>query len=228
MHVFSKSVKRLAFALRVGWLMLAVMSEESPPPSDPEQPQQPEEPDERPTTGSMRFQDADSTRPRQPTVAEARARRQREAELEAERERQQQAQAEAERKAATRRKVLIGSGATVGLVGVVATWYLAVPKQVEAVCTDETGTVVQDDYCDDTFITSQHGYYNPGTGFWILPLVTGGSRQYRYNYGGTGTVGTHVAGGTYTVPSANTPVKTKSGTTVQRGGFGISGESGGS
>jgi hypothetical protein len=195
--------------------MLAVMSEEDSPPSAPEPP----------GTGSMRFQDAESTRPREPTVAEARARRIREAE----RERQEEAHAEAERKAATRRKILIGSGATVGLVGVVATWYLAAPQQVEAVCTDGAGTVVQDNYCDDTYITSHHGYYDPGTGFWILPLVTGGgTRQYRYNYGGTGGVGTHVTGGSYTAPSSNTTVKTKSGTTVQRGGFGISGKSGGS
>ncbi|GLY64041.1 hypothetical protein [Amycolatopsis taiwanensis] len=195
------------------------MSEEHPPTPPPAQP--PEEP-EQPKTGSMRFQDAESTRPRKPTVAEARARREREAEL----ERQKAARAEAEQKAATRRKVLIGSGVTVGLVGVVATWYLATPSQVEAVCTDESGTIVQDNYCDESYITSQHGYYNPTTGLWVVPLVTGGFGQYRYNYGGTGSVGSHVLGGSYTAPSGNTTVKTKSGATVQRGGFGISGESG--
>jgi hypothetical protein len=199
--------------------MLTVMSDENPPASAPEEP---EEPDERSKTGSMRFQDAESTQARKPTLAEARARREREAE----RARRMEELAEAERKAATRRKILIGSGATIGLVGVVATWYLAVPKQVDAVCTDASGTVVQDNYCDDTYITSQHGYYNPGTGFWIIPLATGGFRQYRYNYGGSGVVGSHVSGGTYTAPSSHTTVKTKSGTTVQRGGFGISGETG--
>lgn len=196
------------------------MSDEDLPPQQPAQP--PQEPGQS-TPGSMRFQDAASTRPRKPTVAEARARREREAEL----ERQEAARAEAEQKAATRRKMLIGGGVTVGLVGVVAAWYLASPGQVEALCTDESGTVVDDNYCDDNYVTSQHGYYNSSTGLWVVPLLAGGSHQYRYNYGGTGSVGSPVMGGSYTAPS-NTTVKTRSGSTVQRGGFGISGESGGS
>lgn len=197
------------------------MNHEDLPPQQPAQP--PQEP-EQPTPGSMRFQDAESTRPRKPTVAEARARREREAEL----ERQEAARVEAEQKAATRRKILIGGGVTVGLVGVIATWYLASPKQVQALCTDESGTVVDDNYCNDDYVTSHQGYYDSGTGLWVVPLLAGGSHQYRYNYGGTGSVGSHVAGGSYSAPSGNTTVKTNSGATVQRGGFGISGESGGS
>jgi type II secretory pathway pseudopilin PulG len=201
---------RPALPTPFGWLVLVVMTEKDPS----------ESPEEKPEQGSMRFQDPETTRPREPTVAEARARRDREkARQEAE-----QARLEAEKKAASRRKLLIGSGVTIGLVGVVAAGYLVgTPNEVSAVCTDDTGTVVQDNYCDDSYITSQHGYFNSGTGFWIIPLATGGFRQYRYNYGGTGLLGSHVAGGTYTAPSGNTTVKTKSGTTVQRGGFGVSG-----
>ncbi|MFD2418154.1 hypothetical protein [Amycolatopsis pigmentata] len=193
------------------------MTEENPP----------ESPDEEPAHGSMRFQDPETTKPREPTLAEQRARRK----AMEEREEAEAARAEAEAKAATRRKVLIGSGVTVGLVGVVAAWYLVgTPQEVSAVCTDDSGTVVADDNCDDNFVTAQHGHYDSGTGFWIIPLANGGYRQYRYNYGGTGVVGSHVAGGSYSAPSSHTTVTTKSGTTVQRGGFGISGsgKSGGS
>lgn len=195
--------------------MLAVMTENPP-----------ESPEDEPARGSMRFQDPDTTKPREPTLAEQRARRK----AMEEHEEAEAARAEAEAKAATRRKVLIGSGVTVGLVGVVAAWYLVgTPKEVSAVCTDDSGTVVTDNYCDDDFISGQHGYYNSGTGFWIIPWG-GGYRQYRYNYGGTGVLGSHVAGGSYTAPSSHTTVTTKSGATVQRGGFGISGsgKSGGS
>ncbi len=57
-----------------------------------------------------------------------------------------------------------------------------------------------------------------------------GGTGYRYNYGGTGAVGQKVSGGTYTAPDSGTTVKTQSGKTVQRGGFGVSnsGKSGGS
>jgi hypothetical protein len=196
--------------------MLAVMTDEKPP----------ESPGEEPAQGSMRFQDPDTTKPREPTLAEQRARRK----AMEEREEAEAARAEAEAAAAKRRKVLIGSGVAVGLVGVVAAWYLVgTPQEVNAVCTDDSGTVVDDNYCDDNYISSQHGSYNSSTGFWIIPWG-GGYRQYRYNYGGTGVVGSPVAGGSYTAPSSHATVKTKSGTTVQRGGFGISGsgKSGGS
>ncbi len=173
----------------------------------------------------MRYQDAESTTPREPTLAEQRARRKALAEEEEREATEAQAREVAERKAATRRKVMIGSGVTVGLVGVVAAWYIVgTPNQVSAVCTDANGTVQPDQYCDDSYITSQGGHYDSGSGLWILPLALGGG-QYRYNYGGTGAVGTHVAGGTYTAPSGNTTVKTNAGKTVQRGGFGISGKS---
>ncbi|SFQ44992.1 hypothetical protein SAMN05421810_107246 [Amycolatopsis arida] len=176
--------------------------------------------------GSMRHQEPGSTTPRQPTVAEQRARRKALAE---ERDREI-AQQEAERKAETRRKVLIGSGVTVGLVGLVAGWYLVVaPEEVTAVCTNAEGIVAQNpEHCDEEYVRSHGGYIGPG-GFLFLPLPGGGMGQYRYNYGGTGAPGTRVSGGTFTRPS-NATITTKTGKTIQRGGFGISGsgKSGGS
>lgn len=180
---------------------------------------------DRKPRGSMRFQDAESATPREPTLAEQRARK-KAAEQEREREaaRQQEAEA-AEHKAEVRRKVLIGGGVTVGLVGLVAGWYaVAAPEEVTAVCTDANGTVVEnDEYCDRDYVTSHGGYYSGG--FLFLPMPGGGYQQYRYNYGGTGAVGSTVRGGSYTRPAAAS-ISTPSGKTIQRGGFGISGSSG--
>ncbi|NKQ53467.1 hypothetical protein HFP15_11305 [Amycolatopsis sp. K13G38] len=176
----------------------------------------------------MRFQDPDTTTPREPTLAEQRARRKALADEERREAEEAQAREVAERKAGTRRKVLIGSGVTVGLVGVVAAWYVVgSPNEVTAVCTDSNGIVQNDQYCDDSYATSHGGYYNSSTGFWFVPLPGGGYSQYRYNYGGTGTIGRPVSGGSYTKPSGGTTVKSSSGKTVQRGGFGISGKSSG-
>ena len=194
------------------------MTEDTPP--EDRQP-----PEEEPPRGSMRFQDAETAKPREPTLAEQRARRKALADEERREAEEAQAREEAERKAGTRRKLLIGSGVTVGLVGVVAAWYVVgTPDEVSAVCTDESGVVQPDENCDDSYATTRGGYYNSSTGFWIIPFGTG-FRQYRYNYGGTGTVGAPVSGGTYTKPSGNTTIKSSSGKTVQRGGFGISGKS---
>ncbi|MEV4051341.1 hypothetical protein AB0J55_09140 [Amycolatopsis sp. NPDC049688] len=178
-------------------------------------------PPEPPKRGSMRFQDA-NTQPREPSLAEQRARRQ----ALADEERNEELARQADAKAATRRKILIGSGVTVGLVGLVATFYtVAKTENVTAVCTDKDGVVVQnDDYCDDNYVTSHGGYHSGG--FLFLPIPGGGYNSYRYNYGGTGVVGQRVSGGTYDAPSARTNVTTKSGKSVQRGGFGISGKSG--
>ncbi|EHR59094.1 hypothetical protein [Saccharomonospora cyanea] len=173
--------------------------------------------------GSMRFQDPETTTPREPTLAEKRARMRAVEENQRRAEEKRRQREEAEAKARTRRKVLAGGGVTVGLVGLVAAWYVvAMPEEVTAVCTTADGTVVDDDYCDDDYVNSHHGYHSGG---WIfLPSPGGGYQQYRYNYGGSGTVGQKVSGGTYTRP-ANASISTKSGSTVQRGGFGISGGS---
>nr|WP_027928211.1 hypothetical protein [Amycolatopsis benzoatilytica] len=172
----------------------------------------------------MQFQDANTpTRPL--SVAEQRAR----AQAIADQERADQEAAverqKADAKAATKRKVLIGGGVTVGLVGLISTYYtIAKPNEVTAVCTDSNGVVQADQYCDESYATSHGGHYSGG--FWFIPLPGGGYSQYRYNYGGAGGIGQRVSGGSYTAPSGNTNVSTKSGTSVQRGGFGISGKSG--
>ncbi|WP_019818660.1 hypothetical protein [Saccharomonospora saliphila] len=174
--------------------------------------------------GSMRFQDAESTTPRQPSLAEQRARRQAEEQERQRRAEEAEAADRAARKAESRRKLLIGSGVTVGLVGFIAGFYVvAAPEEVTAVCVDENGTVVDDDYCDDDYASSHGGYHSGGIVF--LPSPGGGDyRQYRYNYGGSGSVGSKVQGGSFTRPS-NAEINTRSGSTVQRGGFGISGGS---
>ncbi|MGW4396053.1 hypothetical protein ACWEHA_12245 [Amycolatopsis nivea] len=186
--------------------------------------QPPEEPKK---PGSMRFQDA-NTQPRQPSVAEQRARKQAIADQERERQAAVAAREAADAKAATKRKILIGSGVTVGLVGLVATFYtIAKPAEVTASCVSSDGVIQDDRYCDESYATSHGGHYSGG--FWFIPIPGGGGyTQYRYNYGGSGNIGQHVSGGSYTAPSGNTNVSTKSGTSVQRGGFGISGKSGSS
>ncbi|NEC62062.1 hypothetical protein G3I59_42315 [Amycolatopsis rubida] len=172
----------------------------------------------------MRFQDA-NTQPRQPSVAEQRARKQAIADQERERQAAVAAREAADAKAATKRKILIGSGVTVGLVGLVATFYtIAKPAEVTASCVTSDGVIQDDKYCDESYASSHGGHYSGG--FWFIPIPGGGYTQYRYNYGGTGTLGQRVSGGSYTAPSGNTNVSTKSGTSVQRGGFGISGKSG--
>ncbi|MFI9381024.1 hypothetical protein [Kutzneria sp. NPDC052558] len=176
--------------------------------------------------GKMRFQDA-STTPREPTLAERRAR-----ERAAEEERERLAQEEVEqaalaRKKKIRKRVLIGGGVTVGLVGIIAAGYaLSSPSQeVTARCTDDSGVVVNDDYCNvnSAYYAGNGGYYNPG-GFFIFP----GGRQYHYYYGGSGDIGQRAVGGTTTAPSGNTTVKTSSGSTISRGGFGVKSGSSGS
>jgi hypothetical protein len=175
---------------------------------------------EPPKRGSMRFQDG-NTQPREPSLAEQRARRQALVQEEQDAELARQADA----KAATRRKILIGSGVTVGLVGLVATFYtVAKPDNVTAVCTDASGVVQNDDNCDERYVTSHGGYHSGG--FLFLPIGGGGYNSYRYNYGGSGVIGQRVSGGSYDPPSSRSNVNTKSGKSVQRGGFGISGKSG--
>ncbi|WP_277669753.1 hypothetical protein [Saccharomonospora viridis] len=180
--------------------------------------------EDRPVRGSMRFQDPATATPREPTLAEKRARLKAMEEQRQREEEARRAQLEAEAKAETRRKVLAGGGVTVGLVGLVAAWYVvAAPEDVTAVCTTADGTIVDDDYCDDDYVRSHDGHH--GSGGWVfLPSPGGGYDQYRYNYGGSGTVGQRVEGGTYVRPS-NAEIKTNSGKTIQRGGFGISGGS---
>ncbi len=186
-----------------------------------------ETPEAESKRGQVRFQDAETTQPRAPTLAEQRARRKA---LEEEREQEQTELAEAERKSKVRRRVLIGSGVTVGVVAMVAVWYAAAtPDEVTANCVDNNGVLAaNEDYCDENYARSQPGAYHSG-GFWFIPLPGGGFGQYQYNYGGAVGPDRRVTGGSTAAPGGNTTVKTGSGKTVQRGGFGISsgGKSGG-
>jgi hypothetical protein len=192
------------------------------------------EDEERPEPGRMRFQD-ESTTPREPTLAERRAREQ--AARRAEEARRAEAEQAAEREATSKRRrkrLLIGAGATVGIVAVIAVGYaLAQPDdEVEAQCVDaETGVVVEDDNCVTPVAGGSYGHAG-------YPIFIGvGGRQYRYNYGGSGAIGQPVAGGTSTLPKEGTTVVTSSGRvvaggsssssgsdTVSRGGLGVSGD----
>ena len=200
---------------------------------DPDTPDTSDTPDSpEPKRGQMRFQDPETTKPREPTLAEQRARR-KAIEDEAERElAEAAAQVAVERKARTRRRVMIGSGVTVGVAALVAVWYqAATPDEVTANCVANDNTLASDEnVCDEHYVTSHGGYYSGG--FFFLPIPGGGINQYHYNYGGTVGPGGRVTGGSATAPSGRTTVKTSSGKTVQRGGFGISsggkGGSGGS
>jgi hypothetical protein len=199
-------------------------------PDEPERAAAEPEPEPEPEArrGQIRFQDAETTTPRAPTLGEQRARKRA---LEQERARELAEQDEAQRKSRLRRRILIGSGVTVGVVALVAVWYAAAtPDEVTANCVDNNGVLAaNEDFCDENYARSQPGAYHSG-GFWFIPLPGGGFGQYRYNYGGSVGPDRRVIGGSTAAPGGNTTVKTQSGRTVQRGGFGISsgGKSGGS
>ncbi|WP_447005096.1 hypothetical protein ACRAKI_00620 [Saccharothrix isguenensis] len=173
-----------------------------------------------PGRGQIRRQEPGATKPRPPTLAEQRARA---AAIEQQREQQLALEAEEARRKKLRKRLLIGGGVGVGVVGVVAIWYaVSSPDEVEAQCTRDD-VVVEDKYCDESYARSHGG--TVGGGF----IYIGGS-SYRYHYGGPSTpVGQKVSGGSYTMPKGAN-ISTKSGTVVQRGGFGVSGgsKSGGS
>ena len=177
--------------------------------------------DERPSTppqGSMRFQD-ETSRPREPTLAERKAREQ------AERRQQEaaeQAEADAQRSRTRRKRILIGAGATVGLVAVIAIGYaIAQPDEdVTARCVDDSGVVVDDSNCVTPAASSSS--YHSGGGLYPIFIGAGGA-QYHYNYGGSGSVGQPVSGGTTTVSRNSTRVSTPSGKSVSVGGSDSSG-----
>lgn len=182
---------------------------------------------EPPKRGQVRYQDAETTTPREPTLAEQRARRRA---MERESEEHSSAVAEAERKSRLRRRIMIGGGVTVGVAAMVSVWYAAAtPNEVTANCVASDDVIqANDQYCDENYVRANGGHVSGGILF--LPIVGGGYNQYHYNYGGTGVPGQRVAGGTTVKPDTNTTVKSRSGSTIQRGGFGVSGggKSGGS
>jgi hypothetical protein len=189
-------------------------------------------PDEESRRGRVRYQDPETTTPREPTLAEQRARR------EAERRRKAQeeaAAAAAQRKSKTRKRVLIGGGVAVGVVAIVAIAYAASSGSDDAVnaqCTDQNGVVVDDSNCGGT---PTNGSYGGG----FVPIFLGGfGNQYHYNYGSSSPVGTVARGGSVTAPPSGTSIRsgttgsslgsTSSNGTVSRGGLGVSGSSSGS
>ena len=190
---------------------------ENEPDNDAVRPPHPDNADDassaaaRITRGTIRAQEPGVTRPRPPTVAEARARdKARKARDVAEKFAAEQV-ANAEDRRRQNRKTLMGAVAVVGVVGVVALGYQAFKAgpEVTASCVDENSVVVSDSYC---------GSGTPGIGG---VLIFAGA-PYRYYYGGaTGGVGTVATGGTLTQPRG-TVAKTKSGSSISRGGFGSS------
>ncbi len=179
--------------------------------------------DGAPPQGSMRFQD-ETTTPREPTLAERKAREQAER-RQADTERQ--AAEDAERSRRKRKRILIGAGVTVGIVAVIAVGYaLAAPdNEVSARCVDDSGVVVDDANCVTPASYDSNHYY--GGGFYPIFIGAGGA-QYHYNYGGNGSLGQPVSGGTTTVPRDSTRVITPSGRTVSGGGSSASSRGGSS
>uniref|UniRef100_UPI00147160DC hypothetical protein n=1 Tax=Nocardia lijiangensis TaxID=299618 RepID=UPI00147160DC len=195
-------------------------------------PSEPGPPPQGPRPGSVQRQEPGVTKPRPPTVAEARARdkaRKRAA------EEKRAAEAAAEAKKRTRKRVLIGGIAVVGVAGLVGGGYLAyraltAPDDVTAYCVkNENGQeiVVEDKYCtpgtagfvDDSGGGSSHSHGGP-------IIIYGGGAQYRYYYGGNNTVGKPPVGGS-TLKPKGAQITTKSGTTIQRGGLGSKSTGGG-
>jgi hypothetical protein len=197
--------------------------------SDAEAPADPS--GEEPRRGRVRYQDPETTTPREPTLAEQRARR----EAERRRKAQEEAAAAAEqRKSKVRKRVLIGGGVAVGVVAIVAIAYAASSggDEVNAQCTDQNGVVVSDNYCSGT---PTNGSYGGG----FVPIFLGGfGNQYHYNYGSSSPIGTVARGGSVTAPPSGTSIRsgttgsslgsTSSNGTVSRGGLGVSGSSSGS
>lgn len=174
--------------------------------------------DYQPQQGSIRWQEPGVTQPRPPTVAEARQRDKAQKAREAAEQWAALQEEKREQRAATGRKVLMGSVAVVGVVGAVALGYhLLHQDQVSATCVkDGTNEVVPDDYCSRGSVGSHSTFIYAGS-------------PYRYYYGGSnGGVGTIARGGSIDLPSGTTAKtrsgqsisKSKSGTSITRGGFG--------
>ncbi|MHA7648864.1 hypothetical protein ACX9NE_00115 [Mycobacterium sp. ML4] len=181
-----------------------------PPIGEPE----PDAPPKPKPLGSIQFQDAETTKPRPPTPAELRARKKHE-----DKQREiEEARLAAEAKRRKQKRILMGSAAAVGVVGLVAGvgYWLLSPEHVTAQCVqdDPNGqpVIVPDSYCTG-HTPGMNGFF-----FW-------GGHSYRYYYGSSGSVGQRPTGGTTSIPKGAT-VTTKSGTTIQRGGIGGSGGKG--
>lgn len=182
------------------------------------------EPDSGAPKGRIRQQDG-STTPREPSLAEKRAREQK---LRADREAVRLKEARSKKT----KRVLIGTGATIGVVALIAGIYAASSpdEEIVAQCVDnQTGVVVPDEECAGAQTNGQVS--DGGGGFAFVPIfLGGGGRQYHYNYGSTGSVGQVATGGTVSPPPAasksGTTVRSgTSGSTISRGGLGVGGSS---
>jgi type II secretory pathway pseudopilin PulG len=177
------------------------------------QPGQSEPEPEGRSTGSIRWQDAATTRPRRPTVAEARQRDKAQKAREAAALFAEQQARRQEARTASRRKVMMGSVAAVGLVGVVALGYhvLNDDDEVSATCVrDGTNEVVPEQYCSTGSAGSGGIFIFAGT-------------PYRYYYGGNnGGIGSTARGGTLELPRGTTG-RTSAGQSISRGGGADSG-----
>ncbi|GAB4584371.1 hypothetical protein [Nocardia sp. IFM 10818] len=214
---------------------LPVPPVESTPPLFPA----PAEP-KAPRRGSIIQQEPGVTKARVPTVAEARARAK--ARYEAEAKAKAEAEAD-EAKRKSRKRLMIGGAAVVGVAALVGGGYLAYSAikspEVTAYCTiiakkgqevtlangqkitatqDNQEIVVPDNYCEE-------GSRSHGGGIGGIFILNG--LQYRYYYGGNNTIGQAPTGGT-TVAPKGASIKTKTGTTIQRGGLGAKLGGGGS
>lgn len=170
----------------------------------------------RPRRGRMERQDAGTT-PREPTLAEKRAR------LQAERRRRDEEREAALKQEASnkkRKRILIGTGVTVGVVALIAVGYAVTndDETTEARCVDANNVVVDDSNC---VTPAANNGYAAGGGFFPI-FIGGGGGQYHYNYGGSGNIGQVATGGT-TVPPRTGSVATPSGKSISRGGLGVSG-----
>ncbi|KAA5836116.1 hypothetical protein F1721_07215 [Saccharopolyspora hirsuta] len=217
-----------------------VADEQSGGGTPPNPPEQPEQPKAEPGRGQIRYQDPESTTPREPTLAEQRAR------IAAEKRREEKERAEleaAEQKSQKRRRVMIGGGVTVGVVALVAAMYSASEVSNEANASEQycateqsgqPGVRDQDDFCNEQYVTSHGGHVSGGMFFMPIFLPgggIGGYNSYRYAYTPAGVsappVGSPATGSSFTKPSGST-IKDTSGKTIQRGGFGINNKSGSS
>jgi hypothetical protein len=167
--------------------------------------------------GRIRQQDPATTRPRRLSLGEQRAI------AVAERREEEAREAEAEEQNARsrkRRRVIVACAivAVIVLVVVLVNAFGSNDRVVTASCVDDRGVVVDDDYCDG----SRPGSYGGPGGLIFL-----GGNSYRYYYGGTAVPG-QVAQGGSTVAPKKADVVTRTGRTIQRGGFGVGGATSGS
>jgi hypothetical protein len=113
-------------------------------------------------------------------------------------------QAEDERHQRTRRRVMVGSGVAIGVVGIAAIAYWSSAGSTTAHCVDQANQPAPASYCDNGSHVGSFFYF--------------GGSQYHYYYGGSVSNGRYTGGG-LSAPKGTT-ITTDSGKTIQRGGFG--------